>query len=233
MGVWDSLTGRKTQTQSTSTSSPSSSPSSQHDQPLQDPAATTSASQDGLSASDVSSFMHTPGAFDAASLHPLAGLNQDTLDYLSLDDSSLTDLPGARTALPSRGWSDDLCYGTGVTYLAGLTVGGAWGLAEGLNRLPASAPPKLRLNSALNSITRRGPFLANSAGVIAMVYNGFNSLIGHFRGRHDAANSIVAGALSGMLFKSTKGLRPMAISGGIVAGVAGAWAVSLTCSPLI
>ncbi|KAH0021115.1 hypothetical protein KCU78_g6250, partial [Aureobasidium melanogenum] len=89
--------------------------------------------------------------------------------------------------------------------------------------LPASAPPKLRLNSALNAITRRGPFLGNSAGVIAMVYNGFNSFIGHYRGKHDAANSIVAGALSGMLFKSTKGIRPMMISGGLVAGTAGAW----------
>jgi hypothetical protein len=33
--------------------------------------------------------------------------------------------------------------------------------------------------------------------------------------------------LSGMLFKSTRGVRPMLISGGIVASVAGAWAVGL------
>ena len=58
-----------------------------------------------------------------------------------------------------------------------------------------------------------------------MVYNGINSTIGYYRGRHDSANSIAAGALSGMLFKSTKGLRPMLISGSLVAGVAGAWAV--------
>ncbi|KAH0366613.1 Tim17-domain-containing protein, partial [Aureobasidium melanogenum] len=210
MGIWDSFTGRKTAEQPA------------RDAPMQDMAVTTQ-SQPQFEAQDVNSFFNTPGAFDPASLHPLAGLNQDTLDYLSLDDQALSELPGNRSALPSRGWSDDLCYGTGVTYLAGLTVGGAWGLAEGLNRLPASAPPKLRLNSALNAITRRGPFLGNSAGVIAMVYNGLNSFIGHYRGKHDAANSIVAGALSGMLFKSTKGLRPMMISGGLVAGTAGAW----------
>ena len=40
----------------------------------------------------------------------------------------------------------------------------------------------------LNAVTRRGPFLGNSAGVIAMVYNGFNSFIGHMRGKHDSAN---------------------------------------------
>lgn len=101
-------------------------------------------------------------------------------------------------------------------------------MIEGLNRTPASAPPKLRLNSVLNSVTRRGPFLGNSAGVIAMVYNGINSTIGYYRGRHDSANSVMAGALSGMLFKSTRGLRPMLISGGLVASAAGAWAVSST-----
>lgn len=41
----------------------------------------------------------------------------------------------------------------------------------------------------------------------------------------DATNSIVAGALSGMIFKSTKGVKPMMISGGIVATAAGSWAV--------
>ena len=98
-------------------------------------------------------------------------------------------------------------------------------MIEGLNRSPANAPPKLRLNSVLNSVTRRGPFLGNSAGVIAVVYNGINSTIGHYRGRHDSVNSVVAGALSGMLFKSTRGLRPMLISGGLVAGAAGVWTV--------
>lgn len=58
------------------------------------------------------------GAFDPARLHPLAGL-QDQLEYLTLEDDKTNDLPGASTALPSRGWSDDLCYGTGTTYLSG------------------------------------------------------------------------------------------------------------------
>ena len=88
-----------------------------------------------------------------------------------------------------------------------------------------TAPPKIRLNSVLNSVTRRGPFLGNSAGVVALVYNGMNSFLGYSRGKHDAANSILAGGLSGMVFKSTRGLKPMMISGGIVASIAGTWAV--------
>ncbi|KAI9731268.1 MAG: Mitochondrial import inner membrane translocase subunit tim23 [Claussenomyces sp. TS43310] len=215
MSIWDSLTGRK--------SSPSSSSSSQT--PTSAPDTFQPAPFDPTEGQDVNSFLTGPAFSDVSQLHPLAGLNQQTLDYISLEESALSDLPGSQSALPSRGWSDDLCYGTGVTYLSALTLGGAWGLQEGLRR-SATQPPKLRLNSVLNAVTRRGPFLGNSAGVIAMVYNGFNSFIGYTRGKHDSANSIAAGALSGMLFKSTRGIRPMMISGGIVASVAGAWAVT-------
>jgi import inner membrane translocase subunit TIM23 len=173
----------------------------------------------------VESFLQSSSFADPTQLHPLAGLNADTLEYLSLEDSALSDLPGGQSVLPSRGFTDDLCYGTGVTYLSALSLGGAWGLQEGLRRSAGQAP-KLRLNSVLNAVTRRGPFLGNSAGVVAITYNCINSGIGYIRGKHDAANTVAAGALSGMVFKSTRGLRPMMISGGIVASVAGAWAVS-------
>ena len=58
------------------------------------------------------------GAYDPAKLHPLAELG-DKLDYLLLDDDKTNELPGAGTAIPSRGWGDDLCYGTGTMYLSG------------------------------------------------------------------------------------------------------------------
>ncbi|WPH02769.1 Tim17-domain-containing protein [Acrodontium crateriforme] len=219
MSFWGAITGRK----ATQTSSGGSSDE------LRDSAPTTviqASPYRGPSNDDVSSFINTPSAYDPAALHPLAGLNQDTLDYLSLDESALSDIPGSQSLLPSRGWSDDLCYGTGVSYLAALSIGGAWGLAEGLNRLPSTAPPKLRLNSALNAITRRGPFLGNSAGVVAMLYNGVNSTIGYARGKHDSFNSVAAGAISGAVFKSTRGVRPAATAAVIVGGVAGSWALT-------
>ncbi len=220
MGVWDAFSGRE----ASATASPSSSSSSDL---LEDTASGGyQSSQSTFNTQDVGDFMTSPGAFNPSALHPLAGLNQDTLDYLALDDSQLSDLPGGRSLLPSRGWSDDLCYGTGVTYLSALAVGGTWGLVEGLNRLPPTAPPKLRLNSALNAITRRGPFLGNSAGVVAMMYNGINSTIGYYRGKHDSFNSVAAGGISGMIFKCTRGVRPMIISGSIVGSIAGGWAVS-------
>lgn len=56
--------------------------------------------------------------YDPSKLHPLAEIG-DKLDYLLLDDEKTNELPGAGTAIPSRGWSDDLCYGTGTMYLGG------------------------------------------------------------------------------------------------------------------
>jgi mitochondrial import inner membrane translocase subunit TIM23 len=231
---WDSLTGRKSSPSTTSGGSVE-----RHDN-FGAPALEVP------TAESVSEYL-----IDPAQLQPFANLSKDTLEYLALEDSVLSDLPGSRSALPSRGWSDDLCYGTGCTYLVALGMGGAWGMVEGLNRTPATAPPKIRLNAVLNSVTRRGPFLGNSAGVVAMVYNGINSYIGYVRGKRkesgpdrprngslirpldDAANSIAAGALSGMIFKSTRGPRQMVISGGIVASVAGIWAVSVLSSRIL
>lgn len=67
-------------------------------------------------------------SIDPAALHPLAGLvdNKD-LDYLLLDDDKISGVEGGKSVLPSRGWGDELCYGTGSTYLAG-----------------ASSPPSVR-----------------------------------------------------------------------------------------
>jgi import inner membrane translocase subunit TIM23 len=68
-----------------------------------------------LTASDLLS-----ASYDPAKLHPMASLGGQ-LDYLVLDDDKTNDLPGSGTAIPSRGWSDDLCYGTGTMYLSGMS----------------------------------------------------------------------------------------------------------------
>ncbi|KAJ7743118.1 Tim17-domain-containing protein [Mycena metata] len=162
------------------------------------------------------------GAYDPAKLHPLADLG-DKLDYLLLEDDKTSDLPGAHTAIPSRGWSDDLCYGTGTMYLSGLALGGAWGVREGATRPLAVSNTRLRINSVLNSVTRRGTFIGNSAGVLALVYNGVNSSIDAMRGKHDILGSMGAGGITGALYKSTAGVKPALAAATFMSGVAGIW----------
>ncbi|KAI7859006.1 Tim17/Tim22/Tim23/Pmp24 family-domain-containing protein [Circinella umbellata] len=171
--------------------------------------------------------------YDAAKLQPMTV--QGGIDFLQVEDQYGSAGAGGAAPMggaaltPSRGWTDDLCYGTGTTYLAGLTLGGAYGMMEGV-RKSTQGPQnmKVRLNTTLNSITRRGPGLGNAVGVIAMMYNGTTALIDRSRGKHDAFNSIAAGAISGAIFKSTAGARPMAISSGVCAALAGVWSLAVS-----
>jgi len=213
MTIWDSITGKKRAAQQQTTTTSSS---------FVD-ASPTSSSIDGGSFSVTPSPAVHDFLSDPSLLHPLSNIATDSLDYLKLEDSVISDLPGGKGALPTRGFTDDLCYGTGITYLSALGMGGALGLVEGIRRVPVTAPPKIKLNAILNGVTRRGPFLGNSAGVVAMLYNGINSYIGYLRGKHDPINSVLAGGISGALFKSTKGTKPMLISSGLVAGAAAVW----------
>ncbi|KAE9398934.1 hypothetical protein BT96DRAFT_965793 [Gymnopus androsaceus JB14] len=119
------------------------------------------------------------GSYDPAKLHPLADLG-DKLDYHLLDNEKTSELPGSGTAIPSRGWSDDLCYGTGTMYLSGLAVSGVWGLREGASRPLAVSNTRLQINST---------FIRNSAGVLALVYNGVNSSIDTARGKIDRTST--------------------------------------------
>ncbi|CAM0137024.1 Mitochondrial import inner membrane translocase subunit tim23 [Umbelopsis sp. WA50703] len=164
-------------------------------------------------------------ALNPTRLHPMA--TQGGIDFLQLEDSvgGGGAAAGGAALTPSRSWSDDLCYGTGTTYLAGLTLGGAVGLAEGVRKGAGSPNMKIRLNTTLNSITRRGPGLGNSVGVIAMIYNGTNSMIGGIRGQHDIFNSVAAGGIAGAIFKSTAGVKPMGMAAGACAAIAGVWSL--------
>lgn len=123
-------------------------------------------------------------SIDPTTLHPMADVG-DKLDYLLLDDDKLSELPGSETALPSRGWTDDLCYGVGTTYVSGgsmvllilhhltvhkgLGIGGLWGIREGMNKKLAAPVTRLRINAILNSVTKRGSFIGNSGGVLGLL----------------------------------------------------------------
>lgn len=173
-------------------------------------------------------------SFDASKLHPLAGLDKD-LEYLDLDEEKLSTIEGTGNGiLPSRGWSDDLCYGTGTLYVGGLGLGGLYGFNEGLRNLPRgsvdpttglvkAAPFKLKLNTILNQVTKHGPHIGNSAGVLGMLYNIIDSSLDAYRGKHDDINSLVSGALSGAIFKSTSGVKAMCYSSGLMTVAAASW----------
>jgi import inner membrane translocase subunit TIM23 len=54
------------------------------------------------------------------------------------------------------------------------------GAAAGAGGTATRQSGKLLLNQILNHVTRRGPFLGNSAGVLAMTYNLMNAYVLRF-----------------------------------------------------
>lgn len=123
----------------------------------------------------------------------------------------------------TRSWGEKMFYRTGVSYLTGMAIGGTWGVYEGLLH-PNGRTMKLRWNSVLNGCTKRGPFLANSLGVLALMYSCIDSFIIKLRGgQDDIYNSICSAVVTGMVFKSTARPRQILLAGALGGSVAAAY----------
>lgn len=131
---------------------------------------------------------------------------RDQLEYL-FEDEYVSNGPS---------WGARVCYGTGSTYLVGLATGGLWGLVDGLRNPQGSGSRRLRINCILNACTARGPFLGNSLGIVALMYNGIHGAVIKARGdREDFMSAVAAATASGAIFKSTAGIKKCLMGGGV------------------
>lgn len=131
---------------------------------------------------------------------------RDQLEYL-FEDEYVSNGPS---------WGARVCYGTGSTYLVGLATGGLWGLADGLRNPQGSGSRRLRINCILNACTARGPFMGNSLGIVALLYNGLHGAVIKARNdREDMWGAVAAATASGAIFKSTSGFKKVMMGGGV------------------
>eukprot|EP00042_Codosiga_hollandica_P051578 m.636340 g.636340 ORF g.636340 m.636340 type:complete len:211 (-) comp58308_c0_seq1:165-797(-) len=148
------------------------------------------------------------------------GFNPAYIDQIRLNPAPEY-LDGSETKHRTIG--ERVCYGAGVAYLTGHAIGGPWGLYEGL-RHPEATSARLKINTVLNGITKRGPMVGNSFAILALVYNGTNGVLETARGGEiDSYNTVAAAALTGAIFKSTAGVRPMVTATVLGSGLALAW----------
>lgn len=113
-------------------------------------------------------------------------------------------------------WGARICYGTGMTYILGLSTGGLWGFVDGMRHPAGKTSNRLRFNCVLNSCTARGPFVANNIGMLALLYNLIHGgVIKARNGKYDVYSSVGSAAVAGVVFKSTAGLRPMGMAGAL------------------
>lgn len=68
---------------------------------------------------------------------------------------------------------------------------------------------------------KQGSATANTLGAIAVMYSAFGVLLQFLRKKDDETNTVLAGTATGLLYKSTAGLKRCAIGGGIGMGVTG------------
>ena len=155
------------------------------------------------------------GGVDMSTAAPMFGSmtsSGDDIDYLEYDKKG-------------RGMSERMFYNSGVAYTIGTLGGGAYGFVEGWKSSP-SRRMKIRINSVLNGMGKRGSRAGNALGTVALLYSGFEALadtveIERYTGGYDVVNPIAAAVLTGMLYKSTKGPKVMALAGVLGAGIVG------------
>ncbi|XP_045109698.1 mitochondrial import inner membrane translocase subunit Tim23-like isoform X2 [Portunus trituberculatus] len=141
--------------------------------------------------------------------------------YLNFDPSYLQTTQPEFIALegqPQRRGRFELAFSQiGGSCLLGAGLGGGHGLYRGLMETAASGHTgKIRRTQLLNYIMKRGSASANTLGVVAFMYSGLGWLIYHFRGnQEDHVNTVSAATLTGLLYKSTAGVKKCA-AGGLV-----------------
>jgi hypothetical protein len=106
-----------------------------------------------------------------------------------------------------------LNFNTGLSWASGFTIAGLYGLQEGWRNAPSNNF-RVKFNSVLNGISKRGNKAANICGVLAFMHTTFtyiaeqNDLERRFK--HELAVPSVAGALTGLLFTSTRSVNVIA-----------------------
>jgi mitochondrial import inner membrane translocase subunit TIM23 len=112
----------------------------------------------------------------------------------------------------------------GSSVMVGAGIGGTAGLYNGIRATQISGETGvLRRTQLLNHLMKQGSATANTMGTIAVLYAGFGCLLSFARGEDDEINTITAGTLTGLMYKSTAGLRKCAIGGGVGLALSSLW----------
>lgn len=150
--------------------------------------------------------------------------------YLNVDPSYLASQQPEfiRNDDTKRGNLENSFTAIGSSILVGGAIGGAYGLYDGV-RLTALSQMKgkLRRTQILNHTLKSGGSVSNALGSIAVVYSSLYLLFGQVYEQEDEAKTCVTGAATGLLYKSSSGIKSCAKGGAFGLGAAAIWAFLL------
>jgi len=157
---------------------------------------------------------------------PVTSSNSAMSPYLNFDPSLLNLDPESQFIMPEgasqhRGRFEMAFSQIGGSVCVGAGIGGMNGLYNGLKETKAAElTGAIRRTQMLNYITKKGASSAQRLGVVALMYSAFGVLLSKTRGAEDELNTLVAATATGLLFKSTAGLRRCLTGGAIGFGLA-------------
>ncbi|XP_056153260.1 mitochondrial import inner membrane translocase subunit Tim23 isoform X2 [Lampris incognitus] len=125
----------------------------------------------------------------------------------------------------TRGRFELAFFTIGGCCMTGAAFGSLNGFRMGIKETRDMAWSKPRNVQILNMVTRQGASWANTLGSVALLYSIFGVAIEKARGAEDDINTVAAGTLTGMLFKSTSGLKGVARGGFVGLALSGAYAL--------
>jgi len=112
----------------------------------------------------------------------------------------------------------------GGAVMTGAFFGGVHGLYSGYKQMGSlEQKASVKRTQLLNHIMKRGSGTANTLGVLTVMYSGFGVIFSWLRGVDDEINTIAAGTATGLLYKSSAGLRKCGIGGALGLGLSTAY----------
>ncbi|CAF0997047.1 unnamed protein product [Rotaria sp. Silwood1] len=130
--------------------------------------------------------------------------------YLNFDPK-LLNRNGSQFILPEgqkekRGRLELMFFTIGGAVIAGSMIGSMSGLYRGI-RETRDLTGSIRTSSIINYIARQGATTASAMGTIALIYSLIGTGISWTRGIDDELNTVASGSLTGLLYRSTAGLK--------------------------
>jgi len=141
--------------------------------------------------------------------------------YLSLDPYAVSEpefiLPEGAGRQRGR---FEYAFGTiGGSVLVGASLGAVNGLYKGFKDTQGQVG-KVRQTQLLNYIGKHGASSGNALGVMALMYSGLGVIFSWARETDDEYNTLAAATATGLLYKSSSGLRKCGIGGAVGFGLA-------------
>jgi len=148
----------------------------------------------------------------AFGIHDLPSTGVSQPDYLDYDQTG-------------RGLVSTMFTNSGVSYMLGVSLGGMYGLREGLAKTPSSRW-KVKLNSVLNHCGRNGSAVGNMMGATAILYSLYEGLadtyeLDQYTGPIQPPAPVFAGLMTGATYYMRAGPRVAALAGTIGVGAVG------------